>query len=132
MYLLQMSDPAGDLPTTDSLFPIVYEELKRLARHQLRVGGPGTLCTTELVHEAYLKLSPSGGAAWQERAHFFGAAARAMRHILVDFARNRGAAKRGGGWRLVSLDDATIALQVELEDMLALDGALDQLEVARS
>ena len=125
-----MAEPLPELPSTDTLFPIVYEELKRLARHQLRAGGRGALCTTELVHEAFLKLSPEGGSAWEGRAHFFGAAARAMRQVVVDFARRHQAAKRGGGWRLVSLDDSAAALAVELEDVLALDTALDQLDSA--
>jgi RNA polymerase sigma factor (TIGR02999 family) len=126
-----MSEPGPDASTTDTLFPLVYEELKRLARHQLRAGGgTGTLRTTDLVHEAFLKLAPGRTAAWEGRAHFFGAASRAMRQILVDFARRRGALKRGGGWRLVSLDQAGAALSVELDDLVALDAALEELDAA--
>jgi RNA polymerase sigma-70 factor, ECF subfamily len=126
-----MSEPSGgpDPSTTDTLFPLVYDELKRLARQQLRArgGGDTPLRTTELVHEAYLKLGHD--AAWESRAHFFGTAARAMRQVLVDFARRRGAVKRGGAWRAVSLDDDTqAALDVELDDLVALDGALQALD----
>src|SRR5437763_16407485 len=86
----------AELPAKDDLFPLVYDELKRLARHHRRsVGGGATLCTTELVHEAFFKLSASAGASWEGRAHFFGAASRAMRQVLVDFARRRKADKRG-------------------------------------
>lgn len=124
-----MSEPGAHPSTTDTLVPLVYEELKRLARRQLRAGGRGTLCTTDLVHEAFLKLSPDGRpAAWESRAHFFGAAARAMRQVLVDFARRRGAQKRGGDWQAVSLNDAAGALELQLDDLLALDAALDELD----
>lgn len=113
---------------TDALFISVYDELKRLAHHQLHVaGGDATLSTTELVHEAFLKLRRGAGDDWEGRAHFFGAASRAMRQVLVDFARRRNAAKRGGSWRLVSLEEGPSPLQIELETVLALDTALDQL-----
>ena len=126
-----MSEPDSGASTTDTLFPLVYDELKRLARYQLRAGGGGgTLCTTDLVHEAFLKLAPGRAAAWEGRAHFFGAASRAMRQVLVDFARRRGAQKRGGGWRLVSLGDGAAALEVQLDDLMALDTALDELDAA--
>jgi RNA polymerase sigma factor (TIGR02999 family) len=113
---------------TDTLVRTVYDELKRLARRQLRALPVGaTLCTTELVHEAFLKLaSPDEG--WEGRAHFFGAAAQAMREVLVDFARRRQAAKRGGGWRAVSLQDASAALEIEMDQVLALDDALEHLD----
>jgi len=120
--------PAPDPSTTDTLFPLVYEELKHLAHRQLRAHGPNTLCTTDLVHEAFLKLGAPG--RWEDRAHFFGAAARAMRQVLVDFARSRGALKRGGGWRLVSLDDGAAPLELELDQLMALDDALDRLDGA--
>ena len=124
-----MSESGAPPSTTDTLVPLVYEELKRLARRQLRAGSRDTLCTTDLVHEAFLKLSPGGRpSAWDNRAHFFGAAARAMRQVLVDFARRRGAGKRGGDWRAVSLNDSTGALELQLDDLLALDAALDELD----
>jgi RNA polymerase sigma factor (TIGR02999 family) len=113
----------------DALFGAVYHELKRLAHFQLRnAGGYATLSTTDLVHEAFLKLHGGRTADWDGRAHFFGAAARAMRQILVDFARRRSAAKRGGSWRVVSLSEAEAVLQVEAEELLALDEALTQLD----
>jgi RNA polymerase sigma factor (TIGR02999 family) len=104
--------------------PVVYDELKRIAHYYLR-GDEATLCTTELVHEAYLKLG--GGGDWEGRAHFFGAAARAMRQVLVDFARRRNATKRGSEVEIVSLGEGDAALDVELDEILALEGALDRL-----
>jgi RNA polymerase sigma factor (TIGR02999 family) len=92
------------------LYAVVYEELKRIAhRHLHDVGGSDTLSTTELVHEAYLKLSHSPGQ-WDNRAHFFGAASRAMRQVLVDFARKRQAGKRGGQSDIVTLESSDAAL----------------------
>jgi RNA polymerase sigma factor (TIGR02999 family) len=107
------------------LYRRVYAELKRMARHHLRGTGRVSLSTTELVHEAYLKLH--GQADWEGRAHFFGAAARAMREVLVDFARRRTARKRGGDARRVSLSESDAALEMELDDILALDQALLRL-----
>ncbi len=99
-----------------------------MARHHLRGADDGlTLSTTELVHEAYLKLR--GHSDWQGRAHFFGAAARAMREVLVDFARRRGARKRGGDVMRVSLSEGDVALEMELDHILALDEALTRLGV---
>lgn len=112
----------------DAQYSLVYDQLKRLARRQLRTGrGDITINTTELVHEAFLKLRSDHAESWDSRAHFYGAAARAMREVLVDFARRRAALKRGGGWRAVSLTQAEAALQVEADELLALDRALDQL-----
>lgn len=114
---------------TDALFPAVYDELKRIARHHIRTAGSdATICTTELVHEAFLKLSRGRREAWQGRAHFFGAASHAMRQVLVDFARRRQALKRGGNLRAIPLRDGDAALEVEMDSVLALDGALAQLE----
>lgn len=113
--------------TPDEMYAVVYEELKRIARHQLRLNAKATLSTTELVHEAFLKLGHGPSSGWDGRAHFFGAAARAMREVLVDFARRRKAAKRGGDLERVSLGDAEGALDTQLDEILALDAALDQL-----
>jgi RNA polymerase sigma factor (TIGR02999 family) len=121
-------DPSIDPGASDEFFATVYDELKRLARRQLRVvDANATLSTTELVHEAFLKLE-GDDVGWDGRAHFFGSASRAMRQILVDFARRRRAAKRGGSWRPVSLSDAAASLQIELDEVLELDSALDQLD----
>ena len=115
-------------PAPDEMYALVYDELKRIARHHLRSAGPkATLSTTELVHEAFLKLHRGPESGWEGRAHFFGAASRAMRQILVDFARRRQATKRGGDLRRISLTDAEGALDVEIEQILALDAALEQL-----
>jgi RNA polymerase sigma factor (TIGR02999 family) len=122
-----VSPPESDQPTADAgLYAQVYAELKRMARHHLRGADDRvTLSTTELVHEAYLKLH--GHAGWEGRAHFFGAAARAMREVLVDFARRRGARKRGADVTRVSLSEGDVALEMQLDDILALDEALDRL-----
>lgn len=110
------------------LYAVVYEELKRIAHRHLRdVGAIDSLSTTELVHEAYLKLSPTAGTEWENRGHFFGAASRAMRQVLVDFARKRQAAKRGGIQERVTLHSSHAALELELDQILALDAALDRL-----
>jgi RNA polymerase sigma factor (TIGR02999 family) len=110
------------------LYAVVYEELKRIAHRHLReAGSSDTISTTELVHEAYLKLSPASGNQWDDRAHFFGAASRAMRQVLVDFARKRQAIKRGGVQERVTLESSHAALEIELDQIIALDAALDRL-----
>lgn len=118
-----------DSDETDRLFAEAYAELKRLASSRLRAaGGYATLSTTELVHEAYLKIA--GGQDWESRGHLLGVACHAMRQVLVDFARRRNAAKRGGNPAFVTLDEARSDphLERELERMLELDRALDQLD----
>lgn len=115
----------------DGMMPLVYEELKRLAHRRLGAdGGATTLSTTELVHETFLKLRAGGTRDWESRAHFFGAASRAMRQLLVDFARRRNARKRGGDVNLVALGEGDAAIEVELDEILAVDAALGQLERA--
>ena len=119
---------ANEPGALDQLMPIVYDELKRMARHRLRADDPAaTLSTTELVHEAFLKLT-GATTAWQSRAHFFGAASHAMRQVLVDFARRRNADKRGGGLEHVSLGEGDASLAIELDEILAIDEALARLE----
>lgn len=123
----------GDADAHARLLPLVYEELRGLARARMARMAPGqTLQPTALVHEAYMKLvGPEGepGGAWESRAHFFGAAARAMRNIMVDHARRRLSAKRGGGSRGGSLEEkAAAAIETPVEDMVALDEALGRLE----
>jgi RNA polymerase sigma factor (TIGR02999 family) len=109
------------------LYAVVYDELKRIAhRHLHDVDAGDTLSTTDLVHEAYLKLSHTPGK-WENRAHFFGAASRAMRQVLVDFARKRQATKRGGDQERVTLQSSDATLELQLDEMLALDAALDRL-----
>lgn len=118
----------GDPDALDRLFPFVYTALKEVSRRQLRRGQHAELTTTELVHETYLKLVGANPVDWKGRGHFFAVAGRAMRQILVDYARRRLADKRGGGERLITLTDRDGRLQLELEELLAVDEALDQLE----
>jgi RNA polymerase sigma factor (TIGR02999 family) len=122
----------GDSRAAAELLPLVYEELRNLARARMARepgGGLGqTLQPTALVHEAYLRLVGAADIQWNGRGHFFGAAAQAMRRILVDRARERGAQKRGGG-RVLETDPQAIVESEELnrEEVLALDEALDRL-----
>jgi RNA polymerase sigma factor (TIGR02999 family) len=116
----------GQPGVLQELVPVVYEELKRIARHHRRAN-EASLSTTELVHEAYLKLA-GGKTEWEGRAHFFGAASRAMRQVLVDFARRRDAEKRGGGAQMVSLGESSATVEIELDEILELDAALDRLD----
>ena len=113
----------------DDLMPLLYHELRRLARSMRAARPPGTtLQTTDLVHEAYLKLVGEEDPGWNGRAHFFGAAARAMREILVDQARRKGRIKHGGGLKRVPADDAPLQIEPPEENMLALNEALERLE----
>lgn len=119
---------AGDPDAIDRLFPVVYTALKEISRGQLRKGGGAELTTTELVHETYLKLVGARPVDWKGRGHFFAVAARAMRQILVDHARRRLAGKRGGGERPFTLTDRDARVQLDLEELLAVDEALARLE----
>jgi len=118
----------GDREALEQLMPLVYEELRRLAHYYLsRERSNHTLQSTALVHEAYLRLSGPNPPQWQNRSHFFGIAAHVMRQILVEYARGRGAAKRGGDAITLTLDDA-IALPQQMDvDVVALDAALSEL-----
>src|SRR6476659_11284913 len=118
-----------DRQSVDSLLPIVYAELRRLAAAYLRRERPGqTLQPTGLVHEAYLRLLKDRPDRWQNRAHFCAIAAHSMRQILVERARARDAQKRGGGAPRVTFDEGLPAAAPESQiDMLALDAALDRL-----
>ena len=109
--------------------PLVYEELRRLAHHYLqRERSDHTLQSTALVHEAYMRLAGQNAPQWQNRAHFFGIAARVMRQILVEYARAHSAAKRGGvGACKITLDESLEVEQKSDVDVIALDGALDRL-----
>jgi RNA polymerase sigma factor (TIGR02999 family) len=117
----------GERAAFDELMPLVYEELRRIARRQWRRQRAGqTLDATALIHEAYLRLADQSEVRWQNRAHFFGVAAKAMRHIVVDHARTRRAEKRGGAARRVPLDDVSVAVERPV-DVVALDDALQDL-----
>lgn len=117
----------GDEAARDELIPLVYDTLRRIARHQLRGERPGhTLETTALINEAYLKLVEQS-VSWQSRAHFFGIAARLMRQLLVDHARARQRLKRGGDRQQISLTAAAGIAQEQAMDLLALDEALKAL-----
>jgi RNA polymerase sigma factor (TIGR02999 family) len=112
----------------DSLLPLVYQELRRLAAGYIRREKPGqTLQPTALVHEAYLRLMKDGPDRWQNRAHFCAIAARSMREILIERARTRHAQKRFGGQARVTFEDALIAGGEQSIDLLALDEAIDRL-----
>lgn len=117
----------GNAEAMERLFPLVYEELRRMAHRKLQGERPGhTLRTTGLVHETYFKLVDQTRVEWQDRGHFFSVASRAMRRILVDYARRYQALRRGGGLQRVSLEeDAAIAERGET--LLALDEALERL-----
>ena len=118
----------GDEQALDALIPLVYGELRALAHHYLRAERPGnTLQSTALVHEAYVRLVGHEPPALQNRAHFFGVAARLMREILVEHARAQQAAKRGGGAARLSLEDALEVAQPMDVDVLRLDDALKEL-----
>jgi RNA polymerase sigma-70 factor, ECF subfamily len=118
----------GDQAALDELMPLVYEELRRLARRYMGRERPGhTLQTSALVHEAYVRLVGQKDIHWQNRAHFFGIAARLMREILVDYARRRRYAKRGGDARRVSLDEAMTVSAERAAEVVALDDALKSL-----
>ncbi|CAN5823860.1 sigma-70 family RNA polymerase sigma factor [soil metagenome] len=124
--LLQTGNGGHD--ALDRVFPLVYEELRRLAHRQLRAEPTGhTLCTTALVHEAYLRLADQTRGQWRDRAHFLAIAAVAMRRILVDHARRHGSAKRGGALRRVPLENADLAIEERAELLVALDDALSRL-----
>jgi RNA polymerase sigma factor (TIGR02999 family) len=119
---------AGETAAADSMFPLVYDELRRLAhRHLSRELSARTLGTTELVHEAYLRLIDSTRVAWDGRAHFMAIAASAMRRILVDRARARRSLKRGGKRVAVDLDVAELSTEERAESLVALDEALGRL-----
>lgn len=120
---------AGDRSAFDQLFPLVYRDLRARAATAMRQERSNhTLEPTALVHEAYLKLAGQAkGLTWQNRAHFFGVAARAMREVLVDHARRHAAKKRAGGAAKLSLEDVTVAAAPRSLDLLALDIALERL-----
>ena len=123
-------EPPGDeAQAAADLLPALYTELRRLAAALTARRGPGqTLTPTALVHEAYLRLVKDQDPGWQGRRHFFGAAARAMREILIEQARRKGRLKRGGGGHRVELAEGLAWIEPPADDVLALDEALDRLQ----
>ncbi len=118
----------GDQEAQDEVMPLVYQELRSLARSYLRQERAGhTLETSGLIHEAFLRLTGQKQVTWQRRKHFFGIAAQSMRRILVDYARSRGRSKRGGDVEVVAFDEAWQAAVERPEELLALDEALKRL-----
>ena len=124
--LIAWSD--GDQAALEKLTPLVYAELRRLAKGYMFGERPGhTMQTTALINEAYLRLIDWENVRWQSRAHFFGVAAQVMRRILVDFARSRHSARRGGGAQQISLDVAITIHEDRSAELIALDDALKSL-----
>lgn len=118
----------GTQDAVEPLFPLVYEELRRLAHRYMRRERPGhTLQTTAVVHEAYLRLIDQKHVQWQNRAHFFAIAARMMRRILITHAQSHAYAKRGGGALKVSLDEVAVLSPARAGELIALDDALQSL-----
>src|SRR5262245_47108383 len=121
--------PAEKVELTADLLPALYAELRRLAAALTAQRGPGqTLTPTALVHEAYLRLVRSQGSGWQGERHFFGAAAQAMREILIEQARRKGRLKRGGAARRVELAEGMAWIEPPADDVLALDEAIGKLQ----
>jgi RNA polymerase sigma factor (TIGR02999 family) len=119
----------GDRKAAAELLPLVYDELRRLARSRMQHLPPGnTLQPTALVHEAYLRVVGKTDPGWDHRGHFFAAASQAMRQILVDQARRKAAVKHGGDRNRLDMDDVDLAVQPPGEDVLAMDEAIRRLE----
>ena len=120
----------GDPKAAEELLPLVYEELRRLAAHKMAHEAPGqTLQPTALVHEAWLRLVGDGDPGWQNRAHFFSAAAEAMRRILIDRARRKRAVRHGGGQQRVDLEESALEAPADDEKILQVHEALEALAV---
>ena len=121
--------PQGNSKASDELLPIVYDELRRLAAQAMARERPGhTLQPTALVHEAYIRLAGSSrGAEWAGRTHFFGAAAEAMRRILIESARRKQAVKHGGNHERVDFEAVDLPLPIPADELLALNDALEEL-----
>ncbi len=119
---------SGDQAALDRLLPLVYDELRRVARSHMRREQPDhVLQTTALVHEAYLRLVDQKNVKWQTRAHFFAVAAQVMRHILIDFARGRQRAKRGSGMAELPLHDVAVVSDARADELMAVHSALENL-----
>jgi RNA polymerase sigma factor (TIGR02999 family) len=129
LSVMLKSAARGDRQAAEELLPLVYDELRRLAQSYLAKTPPGnSFQATALVHEAYMRLVGNDDPGWQGRRHFFGAAARAMRNILVEQARRKGTIKRGVGQIRLDIHDADLATQAPSEDVIALNEALTNLE----
>jgi RNA polymerase sigma factor (TIGR02999 family) len=119
---------SGGPESLDRVVALAYHELRAIAHYRLAARGPGgTLSTTALVHETYLKLVDQSRAGWNDRAHFLAVASLAMRHVLVDRARERNTLKRGGERRRIDLDDADLGVDAEPEVLVQLDDAMEHL-----
>ncbi|HUQ90515.1 MAG TPA: sigma-70 family RNA polymerase sigma factor [Bryobacteraceae bacterium] len=118
----------GNPAALDQLMPVVYAELRKLARRHMQRQNPShTLQATALIHEAFVRMVGDSGKRWKNRTHFFSVAAKVMRHVLVDHARAKGSAKRGGGWIAVPLDEGIATSDERLGGLLVLDRALTDL-----
>jgi RNA polymerase sigma-70 factor (ECF subfamily) len=119
---------SGDEDAGEKVFPLVYRELRRIASRSMhRDGTAATLQTTALVHEAYIRITGDSARRWSNRGHFFGVAAKAMRHFLVDYARARSAAKRGGYFKPLPLDEGLPIAEERMAEVILLDDALTAL-----
>jgi len=128
--LLLINWSKGDDYALEQLMPLVYDELRRMARNYMRRQPSGhTFQTTDLIHEAYVKIAGGEQRNWQSRSHFFGVAAKAMRHILVDYARSKHNQKRGGWQERVTLAENMRTTNQSSDDIMALDEALNRLSV---
>jgi RNA polymerase sigma factor (TIGR02999 family) len=127
--VLLQAHAAGDADALDRLLPQVYGELRRIARGRLRrERDDHSLATTDLVHEAFIKLVPLERVDWRNRSHFFAVASRAVRHVLIDHAMRRRALKRGSGARAVALDEQVPSAARPLDELIAVGQLLDRLE----
>ena len=118
----------GDENALEKLIPLVYDELHRMAKNFMRgQSSAHTMQTTELIHEAYLKLIDNKEKEWQNRSHFFGVASQAMRHILVDYARSKQSQKRGGIQHQITLDENAVIFKDTSGEIIALNEALENL-----
>jgi RNA polymerase sigma factor (TIGR02999 family) len=120
----------GNQAALENLMPLVYDELRSMAKRYMRDQPSGhTFQTTELIHEAYIKLANQEGQNWQNRSHFFGVASQAMRHILVDYARAKNTEKRGGLTKNITLEETLAVFKEQSEELVELDDALNRLAV---
>lgn len=120
---------SGNNDALEQLMPLVYGELHRMAKRYMHSQPSGhTFQTTELIHEAYLKLAEHRDKHWENRTHFFAVAAQAMRHILVDHARSRQTEKRGGEWKVISFEETAVISVERAQEIVALDDAIKSLE----